>query len=59
MVISKGYKKMVIQTGRGSYTPATVDDVQFQTEVYNYKLSIQEDMKDASLIISHGGEIAV
>ena len=53
MVISKGYNKMVIQTGRGTYTPAEVNDAQFQSEVY--KESLKTDMEDSSLIISHGG----
>ena len=56
MVISKGYNKMVMQTGRGSYTPTLVNDVQFHSEVYQYKESLKKDMEDASLIISHGGE---
>ena len=57
MVKSKGYKKMVIQTGRGTYTPVLVDDTQFQSEVYKFKESLKKDMEDASLIISHGGEL--
>ena len=45
----------MIQLGRGEYLP----DVQvegMEVEHYSLKPSLQEDMKNSSLIISHGGE---
>ena len=56
MIISKGYNKLVIQTGLGTYTPTLANDEQLQSEVYQFKESLQGDMEEASLIISHGGE---
>lgn len=55
MVKSKGYNKMVIQTGKGSYIPTPVDDAQFHSEAYQFKESLKTDMENASLIVSHGG----
>ena len=47
---------MVIQIGGGTYTPTLLNDEQFQSEVFRYKDSLKQDMEDASLIISHGGQ---
>ena len=55
MVISKGYNKMVMQMGSGTYTPTLVNDEHFKSEVFKYKDSLLQDMEDASLVISHGG----
>ena len=46
----------MIQTGQGTYAPTLVNDEQLQSEVYKFKESLQGDMEEASLIISHGGE---
>ena len=59
MIIAKGYNKLVIQTGKGTYTPRLVNDEDFHNEVYQFKESLQGDMEEASLIISHGGELHV
>ena len=56
MIMSKGYNKLVIQTGLGTYIPTLANDEQLQSEVYQFKESLQGDMEEASLIISHGGE---
>ena len=50
---------MVIQMGRGTYTPTLVNDEQFKSEVFRYKDTLQQDMEDASLVISHGGQYNV
>ena len=59
MVISKGYDKMVMQIGGGTYTPTLVNDEQFQSEVFRYKDTLKQDMEEASLVISHGGQYNV
>ena len=55
MLISRGYNKMVMQMGSGTYTPTLVNHEQFQSEVFRYKDSLQQDMEEASLVICHGG----
>ena len=45
-----------MQIGRGTYTPTLVNDEQFQSEVFRYKDTLKQDMEEASLVISHGGQ---
>lgn len=57
-----GYTKLLIQQGKGTLKLSveelmkiTKDAPGFEIEVYDLKKSLDQDMKDASLIISHGG----
>ncbi|XP_038044184.1 UDP-N-acetylglucosamine transferase subunit ALG13 homolog [Patiria miniata] len=50
-----GYSKVLLQIGRGVYEPEPVSKRGFTVEYYRYKDSIAEDIKNASLIISHAG----
>lgn len=57
LLVIKGYTRLTLQIGRGSYNPPTPPEVAgILLEYYRFKPSLQEDMKKASLIISHGGE---
>lgn len=47
----------MIQIGRGEFEPETCSTGQFTVEYYRYKESIAEDIKKASLVISHAGMI--
>lgn len=51
-----GYKKLIIQIGRGSYEPESFRSKNFALEYYRYKESLKDDMSLASLIISHAGK---
>ena len=51
-----GYKKLLLQIGRGDVTPAAKQTPQFTVEYYRYKDCIKGDMQKASLVISHAGE---
>lgn len=50
-----GYTKLVLQIGRGNYQPEPFKKKGFALESYRYKDSLRDDMKKASLIISHAG----
>ncbi|XP_076309611.1 alg13 UDP-N-acetylglucosaminyltransferase subunit isoform X2 [Tachypleus tridentatus] len=56
-VLSKrGYEKILIQIGKGYFQP--VQDgtcVEPVIEYYRYKESIENDIREASLVISHAG----
>ncbi|XP_022084596.1 UDP-N-acetylglucosamine transferase subunit ALG13 homolog [Acanthaster planci] len=50
-----GYSKVLLQIGRGVYEPEPISKRGFRLEYYRYKDSIAEDIRKASLIISHAG----
>ncbi|KXJ13617.1 UDP-N-acetylglucosamine transferase subunit ALG13 homolog [Exaiptasia diaphana] len=50
-----GYKKLLLQIGRGEFEPETCSTGQFTVEYYRYKESIADDIRRASLVISHAG----
>ncbi|KAK3718993.1 hypothetical protein QZH41_013151 [Actinostola sp. cb2023] len=50
-----GYTTLLLQIGRGEVEPNTYSTCQFTVEFYRYKDSIAEDIKNASLVISHAG----
>lgn len=48
---------MTLQLGNGAYTPPDGQSVEgLEMEWYRFKPSLAPDMKEAALIISHGGE---
>ncbi len=55
LLVSKGYTNVTLQIGRGDYEPQSEPQAAIEMDVYRYKSSLQDDMKRASLIISHGG----
>ncbi|UYV65591.1 Alg13 [Cordylochernes scorpioides] len=52
----QGYEKLLIQSGNGDIEPSLPnEDYKIKLESYKYKNSIAEDIKQASLVISHAG----
>lgn len=49
----EGFKKVILQIGRGTVIPDTSDII--EVEWFRYKPSITQDVKNASLIIGHAG----
>ena len=54
-LVSMGYERLLIQTGRGKYIIENTKRKDIHIETYNYKDSIEDDLKNASLVISHAG----
>jgi beta-1,4-N-acetylglucosaminyltransferase len=59
-MVSRGYRRLVIQYGKGTKpdlpsTTTTTTDGLLTIECYNFKASLEADMKAADLIISHAG----
>ncbi|XP_060904303.1 UDP-N-acetylglucosamine transferase subunit ALG13 homolog [Labrus mixtus] len=52
---ARGCERLVLQVGRGSVVPAADSCPQVKLEVFRFKDSIAEDMKQADLIVSHAG----
>eukprot|EP00931_Biecheleriopsis_adriatica_P066924 TRINITY_DN41141_c0_g1_i1.p1 TRINITY_DN41141_c0_g1~~TRINITY_DN41141_c0_g1_i1.p1 ORF type:complete len:176 (-),score=38.93 TRINITY_DN41141_c0_g1_i1:62-589(-) len=55
-----GYRRLVVQRGRGSYIPCRGVDpaasgVALETESFDFKPSLDDAMDAASLVISHAG----
>ncbi|CAH1790731.1 unnamed protein product [Owenia fusiformis] len=50
-----GYGKLLLQVGRGDYEPQADMISGLNIEHYRYKDSIADDIKHASLVISHAG----
>lgn len=60
VLINKGYTHLTLQIGRGNYEPPTPLEVNgIQLEFYRFKPSLHDDMKRASLVISHGGNTLI
>ena len=56
MLKNKGYTRLTLQIGRGSYEPQMPLAVAgIWLETYRFKPSLHDDMEKATLIISHGG----
>ena len=53
--IDKGYSKLIVQAGNSKSIASIVDDKRIEAEIYKYKDSIEEDIQNASLVISHAG----
>ncbi|XP_013794857.1 UDP-N-acetylglucosamine transferase subunit ALG13 homolog isoform X2 [Limulus polyphemus] len=52
----RGYEKILIQIGKGDFQPVQDDThVEQIIEYYRYKESIESDIREASLVISHAG----
>ncbi|CAM8922897.1 unnamed protein product [Rhodiola kirilowii] len=53
----KGYTNLLIQMGRGSYTPTecTGEDGSLAVEYFTFSSSIADHIKSADLVISHAG----
>ncbi|XP_023814836.1 putative bifunctional UDP-N-acetylglucosamine transferase and deubiquitinase ALG13 [Oryzias latipes] len=52
---ARGYKRLLLQIGRGSFVPDADSCPELKLEVFRFKDSIAEDMKQADLVISHAG----
>lgn len=52
---SRGYTKLIIQLGRGDYTPDVKHVSGVDITWYRYKDTLRDDVKMASLVISHAG----
>ena len=55
VLVEKGYTKLLIQTGRGTYSVDNVLETDIIVETYDYKKSIRGDIEDAALVVSHAG----
>ena len=53
--MGKGYKKLVVQIGKGTEPTGPLGVPGIIVHLYQFKPTLVEDMKQASLIISHGG----
>ncbi|PVH66214.1 hypothetical protein PAHAL_1G179700 [Panicum hallii] len=55
-LLQKGYTDLLIQMGRGTYVPAKVSgDATLQVDHFMFSPSIADNMRTASLVISHAG----
>ncbi|XP_023555661.1 UDP-N-acetylglucosamine transferase subunit ALG13 homolog isoform X3 [Octodon degus] len=52
---SLGYSQLTLQIGRGTVVPEAFSAESFTLDVYRYKDSLQEDLQEADLVISHAG----
>ncbi|XP_068104011.1 UDP-N-acetylglucosamine transferase subunit ALG13 [Hyperolius riggenbachi] len=50
-----GYSKLILQIGRGKEEPEPYTSPDFTLEVFRYKDSLLEDIRNADLILSHAG----
>ncbi|XP_038603628.1 putative bifunctional UDP-N-acetylglucosamine transferase and deubiquitinase ALG13 [Tachyglossus aculeatus] len=50
-----GYRRLVLQIGKGTVAPEPFASAEFTLEVYRYKDSLKEDIQKADLVISHAG----
>lgn len=53
---SLGYKYLTLQIGRGEFTPENNEDGPLTQNFFRYKESIEEDIRQADLVISHAGK---
>ncbi|EDV28959.1 UDP-N-acetylglucosamine transferase subunit ALG13-like protein [Trichoplax sp. H2] len=52
---SRGYTKLLLQIGCGNFEPKFNTTNKLQLEYYRYKPSLNDDMMNADVILSHGG----
>ncbi|CAH6780254.1 Alg13 [Phodopus roborovskii] len=52
---SLGYNRLVLQIGRGTVVPEPFSSDSFTLDVYRFKDSLNEDLQQADLVISHAG----
>ncbi|XP_069752265.1 putative bifunctional UDP-N-acetylglucosamine transferase and deubiquitinase ALG13 [Narcine bancroftii] len=50
-----GYRKLILQIGRGSVEPKPLVGTNFSLEAYRFKDTIADDVRNATLAISHAG----
>lgn len=55
IIKSLNYEKLVLQIGNGSYEPQIQENNNLQIDCYQFKTSLHDDMREASLVISHAG----
>uniref|UniRef100_K3Z1D9 Glycosyl transferase family 28 C-terminal domain-containing protein n=1 Tax=Setaria italica TaxID=4555 RepID=K3Z1D9_SETIT len=59
-LLQKGYTDLLIQMGRGTYVPSKVSgDATLQVDHFTFSPSIADNMRTASLVISHAGTYGV
>nr|XP_057904991.1 UDP-N-acetylglucosamine transferase subunit ALG13 homolog isoform X2 [Doryrhamphus excisus] len=51
----RGYERLVLQVGRGSFLPDSQTCPHVNLEVFRFKDSIAKDMEQADLVVSHAG----
>lgn len=54
-IASLGYKGIHIQYGRGQYIPHKAKSKDTEVVAFDFKESLQKEIKEASLVISHAG----
>ncbi|XP_056395868.1 UDP-N-acetylglucosamine transferase subunit ALG13 homolog isoform X2 [Hyla sarda] len=50
-----GYNRLTLQIGRGVVEPKSFTSAGFTLDVFRYKDSLAEDIRNADLVISHAG----
>ncbi|XP_018421134.1 PREDICTED: UDP-N-acetylglucosamine transferase subunit ALG13 homolog isoform X1 [Nanorana parkeri] len=50
-----GYNRMILQIGRGTVEPEPYSTPNFTMDVFRYKDSLAQDIRNADLVISHAG----
>jgi beta-1,4-N-acetylglucosaminyltransferase len=54
-LFSQGYRRLLLQLGRGPDPPVPADTRGVEVEWYRFKPSLEADMREAELIVSHAG----
>ena len=57
LLLAKGYKRLVLQIGRGEFIPQEDSAVALEVSHYRYKDTLAGDIQNADLVISHAGEV--
>ena len=55
VLVERGFTRLLVQTGRGTYDVGEVAREDITVETYKYKPSIRSDIQQADLVISHAG----
>lgn len=55
LLVEKGYTRLILQKGRGTFKMTDIKQDKLLIECYDYKDSIAQDLQNASLVVSHAG----